>query len=204
MTTGNYRAALNKFGLSIVASAEHLGLSHRQSQPYANGTSPFPDRVAKLLRVAIRLTATSVFSQRNSRRHRYLQLLTKTLYTLDSFFDAHRRVVRAISLVELMYSSHQQISSPEVVELRKEAGLWLKELREGRGLSQRQMAEKVGVNYYTFISQLESGRGRIPPDRYLVWAEALGVEPEFFVRNLLRSYDPVTYSILFGKSESQR
>ena len=104
----------------------------------------------------------------------------------------------------VMYSSQQQISSPEVVELRKEAGLWLKELRERRGLSQRQMAEKVGVNYYTFISQLESGRGRIPPDRYLVWAEVLGVEPEFFVRNLLRSYDPVTYSILFGKRETQR
>jgi transcriptional regulator with XRE-family HTH domain len=87
--------------------------------------------------------------------------------------------------------------------LRKEAGLWLKELREKRGLSQRQMAEKVGGNYYTFISQLESGRGRIPPDRYLVWAEVLGVEPKFFVRNLLRSYDPVTYSILFGKSKPQ-
>jgi transcriptional regulator with XRE-family HTH domain len=43
-----------------------------------------------------------------------------------------------------MYSSQQQISSPEVFELRKEAGLWLKELREKRGLSQRQMAEKVG------------------------------------------------------------
>lgn len=103
-----------------------------------------------------------------------------------------------------MYSNQQQISSPEVVELRKEAGLWLKGLREKRGLSQRQMAEKVGGNYYTFISQLESGRGRIPPDRYLVWAEVLGVEPEFFVKNLLRSYDPVTYSILFGKSEPQR
>ena len=36
-----------------------------------------------------------------------------------------------------MYSNQQQISSPEVVELRKEAGLWLKELREKRGLSQR-------------------------------------------------------------------
>ena len=60
-----------------------------------------------------------------------------------------------------MYSNQQQISSPEVVELRKEAGLWLKELREKRGLSQRQMAEKVGGNYYTFISQLES---RARPD----------------------------------------
>jgi len=35
----------------------------------------------------------------------------------------------------------------------------------------------------------------------LVWAEVLGVEPKAFVRNLLRSYDPVTYSILFGKSK---
>jgi hypothetical protein len=38
----------------------------------------------------------------------------------------------------------------------------------------------------------------------LVWAEVLGVEPKLFVRNLLRSYDPVTYSILFGKSKPRR
>jgi hypothetical protein len=55
MTTVEYRAALNKLGLSIVASAEHLGLSHRQSQRYANGTSPVADPVAKLLRLAIRI-----------------------------------------------------------------------------------------------------------------------------------------------------
>ena len=54
MTAAEYRAALNKLGLSIVSSAEHLGLSHRQSQRYANGTSPVADPVAKLLRLAIR------------------------------------------------------------------------------------------------------------------------------------------------------
>jgi hypothetical protein len=97
-----------------------------------------------------------------------------------------------------MYSSQQKISSPEVAELRREAGSYLKELREKRGLSQRQMAELVGGNYYTFISQLESGRGRIPPDRYLIWAEVLDVKPDVFVKNLLRYYDPVTFSILFG------
>lgn len=150
------------------------------------------------------LRPTSVFSRRNSRRHEYLQLVAKTLYTVDSFFHAPPASDSGRFIGGVMYSNQQQISSPEVVELRKEAGLWLKELREKRGLSQRQMAEKVGGNYYTFISQLESGRGRIPPDRYLVWAEVLGVEPKFFVRNLLRSYDPVTYSILFGKSKPQR
>ena len=55
MTTEEYRAALNKLGLSIVSSAEHLGLSYRQSQRYANGTSPVADPVAKLLRLAIRI-----------------------------------------------------------------------------------------------------------------------------------------------------
>jgi len=61
--------------------------------------------------------------------------------------------------------------------LRKEAGRWLQKLREKRGLSQRELAEKVGAEVYTLISQLEHGRGRIPPDRYLVWAEALEIEP---------------------------
>jgi len=55
MTAAEYRTALNKLGLSIVSSAEHLGLSHRQSQRYANGTSPVADPVAKLLRLAIRI-----------------------------------------------------------------------------------------------------------------------------------------------------
>ena len=136
-------------------------------------------------------------------RHEYLQLVAKTLYTVDSFFHAPGASNSGHSLVESCIRT-QQISSPEVVELRKEAGLWLKALREKRGLSERQMAEKVGGNYYTFISQLKSGRGRIPPDRYFVWAEVLGVEPKFFVRNLLKCYDPVTYSILFGKSKPQR
>ena len=123
------------------------------------------------------------------------------LYTVDSFFHAPP----ASDLGQFhWWSDVFEPAGNFIGELRKEAGLWLKELREKRGLSQRQMAEKVGGNYYTFISQLESGRGRIPPDRYLVWAEVLGVEPKFFVRNLLRSYDPVTYSILFGKSKPQR
>ena len=55
MTAEEYRAALNKLGLSIIASGEHLGLSSRQSQRYANGTAAIGDPVAKLLRLAIRI-----------------------------------------------------------------------------------------------------------------------------------------------------
>ena len=82
-------------------------------------------------------------------------------------------------------------------ELRRAAGEWLRKLREQRGLSQRDLARLVGAEYYTFISQLEMGRGRVPPDRYKVWADALGVPPKVFVKTLLRYYDPVTYGMLF-------
>jgi transcriptional regulator with XRE-family HTH domain len=98
-----------------------------------------------------------------------------------------------------MYGNAQRRSDHEVQELRKSGGLWLRELRERRGLSQRDLARLVGAEYYTFISQLETGRGRVPPDRYLLWAKALDVNPREFVKQLLAFYDPVTYQILFDE-----
>jgi len=85
------------------------------------------------------------------------------------------------------------------IALRKEAGQWLRGLREGRGLSQRDLASRVDVGYYTFVSQIEAGRGRIPPERYQVWAEALGMKPKLFVREIMKFYEPTTHDILFGE-----
>jgi transcriptional regulator with XRE-family HTH domain len=96
-----------------------------------------------------------------------------------------------------MYCNTQRRDTLEVQKLRREGGRWLKEQRERAGLSQRRLAELVGAEYYTFISQLETGRGRIPPDRYLDWARALQIEPREFVKQIMRFYDPVTYAILF-------
>jgi transcriptional regulator with XRE-family HTH domain len=98
-----------------------------------------------------------------------------------------------------MYGNPQRRSASEVQDLRREGGRWLKEMREAVGLSQRQLAAKVGADYYTFISQLETGRGRIPPDRYRDWAQAFEVPEKIFVRELLRFYDPITYEILFSE-----
>jgi|GEM_PF-508883 len=97
-----------------------------------------------------------------------------------------------------MYTHPQRRSAKLTQQLRTKAGRWLRELREKRGLSQRDLAKMVGAEYYTFISQLEHGRGRIPPDRYLLWADALGVEPRDFVLGLMPYYDPVTYNVIFG------
>jgi transcriptional regulator with XRE-family HTH domain len=103
-----------------------------------------------------------------------------------------------------MYGNPQSRLSKEVQDLRRHGGRWLKEKREQAGLSQRELAEQVGAEYYTFISQLETGRGRIPPDRYLVWAQALRINAREFVRELMRFYDPVTHDILFSSDEQTR
>ncbi|WEJ59169.1 helix-turn-helix transcriptional regulator [Devosia sp. FJ2-5-3] len=88
-------------------------------------------------------------------------------------------------------------STAEIQMLRQQAGRWLRALRERAGMSQRELAKAVGFEYYTFISQLEGGRGRLPPAQYLAFAEALDIPLHDFVKTLMRYYDPITYYALF-------
>jgi transcriptional regulator with XRE-family HTH domain len=95
-------------------------------------------------------------------------------------------------------------STPEEVrEQRITLGLWLRALREDQGLSQRDLAERLSLDYYTFISQLENGRGKIPVHRYTEWATALNQNPKDFVMTLLKYYEPTTYEILFSTTSSK-
>lgn len=102
-----------------------------------------------------------------------------------------------------MYS-HPQFaqSSDEVLMLRQQAGRWLRTLRENAKLSQRDLAKAVGIEYYTFISQIEAGRGRVPPGQYMAFAHALNVPLRDFVKTLMRYYDPITHYALFEAEES--
>ena len=86
----------------------------------------------------------------------------------------------------------------ETKELRTALGRWLKDVREEQGLSQRDLANILNLEYYTFVSQLEHGRGRIPVHRYADWAQALNQDPREFVKVLLSYYEPSTYEILFA------
>lgn len=82
-------------------------------------------------------------------------------------------------------------------ELRKQAGTWLKELRAKADLSQVELAQHLGLKYYTFVSQVENGFGRVPTDSMEAWARALGVDPSAFARKLLTYYEPELYRLLF-------
>src|SRR6187397_1500627 len=86
--------------------------------------------------------------------------------------------------------AHMQFSTaaPEAKRLRKQAGTWLKELRNRAGLSQMDLAQHLGLKYYSFISQVENGFGRVPSNSMEAWARALGVAPAEFARHLLAFY----------------
>jgi transcriptional regulator with XRE-family HTH domain len=87
--------------------------------------------------------------------------------------------------------------APRGVELRKQAGAWLQGRRKAAGLSQIELAQRLGLKYYTFISQVENGFGRVPSDSMEAWARAVGVAPGEFARQLLRFYEPELHKLLF-------
>lgn len=90
---------------------------------------------------------------------------------------------------------------PEARQLRKQAGDWLKLRRADAGLSQVALAERLGMKYYTFISQVENGFSRVPTEAMEAWAIQLGLEPSEFAKHLLLYYEPELYRLLFGKKK---
>ena len=86
-------------------------------------------------------------------------------------------------------------------KMRIEAGAYIKGLRENRDpkLTQRALADKLKLSYYTFISQVEIGTARVPPEAQVAWAKALEVDSQEFAKKLLSFYDPHTHRAIFGK-----
>jgi transcriptional regulator with XRE-family HTH domain len=82
-------------------------------------------------------------------------------------------------------------------QMRKQAGNWLKELRAQAGLSQIQLAKILGLKYYTFVSQVENGFGRVPVESMEAWANALGVNPSHFAKHLIQFYEPELHRLLY-------
>lgn len=84
-------------------------------------------------------------------------------------------------------------------ELRVKGGLFLQKLRVHAGLTQRELAMKLDLQYYTMVSQIENGSARIPPNLYVKYAKALNVEQQLFIQKILEYYDPYTHNAMFDK-----
>lgn len=86
-------------------------------------------------------------------------------------------------------------------QMRRDAGRWLGAQREKAGATQAQVAEHVGYRYYTFVSQVEGGHGRVPSEHFELWAQAINVDPQSFTKKLLGFYEPEIYRLLFPAGE---
>lgn len=82
-------------------------------------------------------------------------------------------------------------------ENRWEFGQFLKRCRNSKGYTQPQMAEAVGQNYFTVISQIENGSGKIPTTDIHLWAEALGVPTPDLAKAYVKAYDRPLFEALF-------
>ena len=89
-------------------------------------------------------------------------------------------------------------AAPVAKQLRKLAGDWLKQRRADAELSQADLAARLGLKYYTFISQVENGFSRVPTEIMAAWAAELGLEPAAFAKHLLLYYEPELHRLLFG------
>ncbi len=89
-----------------------------------------------------------------------------------------------------------QPSADRSKELRRELGAWLKQGREASGLTQAELAERLGLRYYSFVSQVENGIGRIPQDLYAPWAEALGLDAKSFALTVLEHIEPGLHAMV--------
>jgi transcriptional regulator with XRE-family HTH domain len=91
-------------------------------------------------------------------------------------------------------------SRTNLTPAQKAGGLWLKNKRIAAGLTQNELARLTGMNYYTFISQMEGGT-RVPAERYREFARALKMDVKEFTREQLRFFEPEIYDILFGTKD---
>jgi ribosome-binding protein aMBF1 (putative translation factor) len=114
-------------------------------------------------------------------------------FILDSLVIMKREKTQEIFAGKL-----QRKAVPAARRLRKQAGDWLKLRRADAGLSQVDLAARLGLKYYTFISQVENGFSRVPTETMAAWATELGLEPAAFAKHLLLYYEPELHRLLFG------
>lgn len=132
------------------------------------------DMTRRLMRAYDPETALALFGKSNRR---------------DSTFIVGSPMQKPISVPEY--------SAEDVKRLRQEAGRVLREKREALGLSQTDLAEPLGYKFYTRISQIERGIGRVPPEDYVTYARCLEMDLRDFVKTLLAHYDPMVHHLAF-------
>jgi transcriptional regulator with XRE-family HTH domain len=70
-------------------------------------------------------------------------------------------------------------------------------------LTQLELANRLGLKYYAFVSQVETGFSRLPTEKMEAWARSLRVDPQKFARHLLSFYEPELHRVLYQMSSCE-
>lgn len=87
-------------------------------------------------------------------------------------------------------------------KMRREAGFYIRALRERIGLSQLELSARLGLTFNSFVSQVETGRSRVPTSNMTGWAKALEVDEKEFVENMFRFYEPAFFELISDEGKS--
>jgi len=74
----------------------------------------------------------------------------------------------------------------------------IKEARIAAGYTQKGLADSLGLEYYTMISQIELGYMSLPPSLWTPLADKLRMPRAAWVLNCLLEIQPEVYTALFG------
>ncbi|MBB6253014.1 helix-turn-helix domain-containing protein [Nitrospirillum iridis] len=80
---------------------------------------------------------------------------------------------------------------------RKTSGAYLAQCRQDAGLVTSQVAEALGYQQRSTISQIENGQGKLRPDRWAPFAKLTGVNPGSLMARLLFWDYPEIFQALF-------
>lgn len=109
---------------------------------------------------------------------------------------SHRRT-RSLDVTKRLVEKQTKVDR----DRRKRMGQIIKALREREGMTQIEMAKAVGQEYFTFISQVETGQSKIPSKDIAIWARALSVQAEALAKECLKHYDPLLFEAMFPNED---
>ena len=71
-------------------------------------------------------------------------------------------------------------------------------------MTQKALADHLGLSYYTFISQLETGQATLPPALWRDVATVLMMDPLDFAIECLEVNQPEVFKQLFGDTKTSK
>ena len=64
------------------------------------------------------------------------------------------------------------------------------------GITNRELADSVGYHHPNMITMIRRGKTKLPVDKVQQFADALGVDPIWFLRRVLQEYMPETLTVI--------